>query len=598
MRSPTWQPPTLYRKTWLSLILVVSVVVGVGGWLGSRLLERQAVTHFTEFLVTATRLMEPEVRTALRGAAHRVEIQDLAKVLGERAGYQVTLIDPFGNVLGDSEQTHAGVRLMDNHADRPEVRTAITGRVGTSQRHVPTELVAKLYVAIPVVEAGTTLGVLRVAVPLTGVADLRRGIRRAAGLGLVLGVGLALLVGAWSAKRLTDPLRQLADTARAYARGDFSKPAGDAPIREVHELAMSLNTMVQDVRRSIEALKTERNQAATILENMAEGIIALDAQGRLLALNPSAAALLGVPHPGALGRSLFEQVRQQDLQGLARQVLEQRRPILRELSMFQPFERLLRVHAAPCPPGGADGPAAILILQDITDTARYEQLRKDFVANVSHELKSPLTSIRGSVETLLHGGLDDPPHNREFVELIQEDVQRLTRLIDDVLALSQIESQAVPLRVGPLPLATLVRDVIATLQPASTAQGLAVSVEVPDDLVIHADPDRLRQVVTNLVDNAIKYNRTGGSLRVTGRLNGSSAVLEVMDTGIGIPAEDLPRIFERFYRVDKARSRALGGTGLGLAIVKHIVEAHGGSVCVTSQLHEGSTFSVTLPARG
>ena len=249
----------------------------------------------------------------------------------------------------------------------------------------------------------------------------------------------------------------------------------------------------------------------------------------------------------------------------------------------------------PCQGSGEAGPSVVLVIQDVTESHRYEQLRREFVANVSHELKSPLTSIRGLTETLQGGALEDPSANRRFVQLIDEYADRLSRLIEDLLALSQIESQAVPLALATVPLKPLAESVLASLQPAIAQRRLSVSVNVPEGFAVRADADRLRQVLFNLLDNAVKYNRDDGSLRVSAIRSDGTATVAVADSGIGIPPDDLPRVFERFYRVDKARSREPGGTGLGLSIVKHLVEAHGGRVFVESSLGGGSTFSFTLP---
>jgi two-component system phosphate regulon sensor histidine kinase PhoR len=292
---------------------------------------------------------------------------------------------------------------------------------------------------------------------------------------------------------------------------------------------------------------------------------------------------------------VFETVRQSDVHDVVRRLLSDPRRVTKELSILQPKERILRIHGVPCEGGGPTGPCAVLVIQDVTESHRYEQLRKEFVANVSHELKSPLTSIRSLTETLSEGAVDDPGHNRRFVQMIDQDAERLSRLIDDLLALSQIESQAVPLKADVVKLKSVAESVLTALQPPLTQHRLAARLEIPADVAVRADPDRLRQVVFNLVDNAIKYNREGGTITISARRQDSWVTVTVTDTGIGIPTEDLPRIFERFYRVDKARSRELGGTGLGLSIVKHIVEAHGGTVSVESELNRGSSFSFTIP---
>jgi two-component system phosphate regulon sensor histidine kinase PhoR len=263
--------------------------------------------------------------------------------------------------------------------------------------------------------------------------------------------------------------------------------------------------------------------------------------------------------------------------------------------MFQPVERFLRVHAVPCEAGGPGGPHTVLVIEDLTELQQYERLRKDFVANVSHELKSPLTSIRGLTETLLDGAITDEKNNRRFVALIKEEVDRLGRLIEDLLQLAQIESVEAPVQIQAVDVKSVMEEILPKLQPELDKRGLTLTLDLEGTQPVSADASRLGQVLVNLLVNAIEYNRDGGSVKVTCRPEDGFLRISVQDTGIGIPSEDIPRIFERFYRVDKARSRRPGGTGLGLSIVKHIVESHGGKVSVESRLDQGSAFSFTLP---
>ena len=355
----------------------------------------------------------------------------------------------------------------------------------------------------------------------------------------------------------------------------------------------AITAMTDQLISRVRELESQRNQAGAILESMVEGVCALDGKGRILWLNPSAQQLLGfgpLQTPQPLLTDLF---RQPELDALITDVLQRRSPSACEVRAFTPSERLIRFQAAPCDGGEA---ALVLVAQDVTEMRRLEGLRREFVANVSHELKTPLTSIQGLVETLLSGALEDQANNRRFVTLIDEDAKRLARLIDDLLELSQIESKAVPLQVRPVDLQALLGELAERLHPLLQERQVALELSLAADTPqVPADPDRLRQVFLNLLENAVKFNTPGGRVTVSAERRGETLRVAVQDTGIGIPPEDLPRIFERFYRVDKARSRQMGGTGLGLSIVKHLVELHRGTVEVDSQPGRGSVFAVNLP---
>lgn len=412
---------------------------------------------------------------------------------------------------------------------------------------------------------------------------------------LVIGVVLSAAAAAWLTRRIVIPLHRLTESAHAYAQEAWTTPLPEASIREVQELSDALSQMALSLQTRFDELRTQRHQATAVLASMAEGVIAVDPTGTVLLMNPAAGILLNIDAVRGTGQRLLELARIPEIQAVTRTVLHEHHRATTELRVFQPHERILRIHAVPCETPGATGPSAVLVIQDITEHHRFEQLRKEFVANVSHELKSPLTAIRGLTESLLSGALEDSAHNRRFVQLIDEDTTRLSRLIDDLLSLSQIESHAVPLKLSMVELKPLAESVLASLHSSITQRRLRVACELPEGLAVTADADRLRQVFANLIENAIKYNTEGGSLTLSATREGRWAKITVADTGIGIPEADLPRLFERFYRVDKTRSRELGGTGLGLSIVKHIIEAHGGHVEVSSQPHHGSAFSVTLP---
>ena len=403
------------------------------------------------------------------------------------------------------------------------------------------------------------------------------------------------LLSGWLARGVARRVQRVTDPVRRITEGDLSARAPATPADDLGLLGRTINEMADQFERRVQELESERNQAQAILESMGEGVLALDRDGSVLWLNGAAQRLFGVSAEQARGKRLTELVRQPALEGLVQEVLERKRTAIREIQTFIPQEKSVRFHGAPCG-GGAAGAGLVLVVQDVTEIRRLEATRREFVANVSHELKTPLTSIKSLVETLLSGALDDPTNSRRFITMIEEDATRLARLIDDLLALSQIESKAVPLALQPVDLRALLEDLAPRFRQPVEKQRIQLNIAIPPDAPrVAGDPERLRQVFVNLFDNALKFNKPGGRVTVSAKPDGAMLRVSVEDTGVGIPEQDLPRIFERFYRVDKARSRELGGTGLGLSIVKHIVEAHGGTVSVTSQPTQGSTFSFTIP---
>ena len=339
------------------------------------------------------------------------------------------------------------------------------------------------------------------------------------------------------------------------------------------------------------------DQLYSMLDRMAEGVLFIAPDGRIFLANAASRRLLGLPDGSIIGTRVWDYARSANFQELVERVLETNQPQMREVTVQGPEERIVQAHVMSADTKTGEQTLSV-VLHDVTELRRLERIRQDFVANVSHELRTPLTSIKGFIETLLHGAIDEPEHNRQFLALVEEDVNRLARLTDDLLELSKVESFGKPKSLQAVDVPRLIHDVVESLQPQSRAKEIVVTLR-PHELLprITGDPDQIRQVLWNVLDNAIKYNVEQGRVDIELRSDGPWLYVKVTDTGIGIPADEVPRIFERFYRVDKARSRALGGTGLGLSIVKHIVEAHGGQVDVTSEPGRGSTFQFSLPCR-
>jgi len=415
-------------------------------------------------------------------------------------------------------------------------------------------------------------------------------------LGLAAALGLA--VGGWffrSNVRLHGFLRKLLETIRSFSQGDLTARIAVPRGREFDAFAQSFNRLADRLAGTIQTLQAGRNQIEAILESMGEGVLVFEPEGRLLLLNGAARRILAIPRPVVPGASVGEVLRDPDLQATIRRTLQGGAGQELELELYGAAPRVLRVRALPCEVSGI-GRCALLVFHDITDLKNLEQVRRDFVANVSHEFKTPLTAIRGAVEALLDGAMRDPKAAADFIKGIDEESQRLSRLVEDLLALARLESKPEGLEREPIDLEPFLREQLNRFERSAAEHGVTLRLEsVGEPLILLADRRGLTQAVGNLLDNGIKYNRTGGQVIVRAFSAGTGIRIEVSDTGIGMPAADLPRIFERFYRVDKARSRRSGDTGLGLSIVKHMVESHGGSVQVESRLDAGSRFTLVFP---
>ncbi len=411
-------------------------------------------------------------------------------------------------------------------------------------------------------------------------------------IGFPVSVGLAWVLY----KRVISPLNEINEAAREMARGNLEREILVYTDDEIGQLARSINEMARQLKVTIAQITEARNQARAILNSMTDGVIALNKNGEVLFINPVVEKIFGSSQLSSYGKNILGVIRNYDVERLLERALKTGRPLTQEVRLIYPEPKVFNLHAAPLKGQGAEQGGIVVLLRDITERKALEEMRSQFVANVSHELRTPLTSIRGYLETLLDGAIEDPAATRHFLEIMNKETERLTRLVDDLLDLSKIEERRVVHRWQPVQLADPINRVVTMFRPQANEKNLALTAEVPADLpAVHGDPDMLTQVLINLVDNAVKYTPAGGKVTVLAGVTGGDVRVSVTDTGIGIPPESLPRIFERFYRVDKARSRELGGTGMGLAIVKHIIRAHGGKTYVESAVGKGSTFSFTLP---
>jgi two-component system phosphate regulon sensor histidine kinase PhoR len=506
-------------------------------------------------------------------------------------GIRVTVITSDGRVLADSQ---SDPKTMENHAGRPEIQEALAKGVGQSIRHSVTVNRDLLYYAVRQPMAGGPPVVLRFALPLHMMEEDLWGFRKRlwlASLVMLLVTGAASLL---ISRSFSDRVDRLTAFSRRVAEGDFRPIDADRSGDAMEALAGSLNETAVRLDRTIRTLTEERNLSSAILGSMVEGVAVVSASERLLFANPGFEEILSLDVPPQSGSALVEIVRQTELLEAVRRVLKGEPRVETEIVTGTLRQRFFAVTVASV--SAAETSGAVIVLHDITELRKLERVRRDFVANVSHELRTPLTAIQGFAETLLAGAIDDPQNRIRFLEIILEHSRRLARLTDDLLKLSKMDADRLELEISRLGVRQFVESCVETAQRPAGEKDLRISVNLSNHLPdIAADRRRLAEVLQNLLDNAIQYTTPGGQIILSASASASEVTFTVSDTGIGIPRADQPRIFERFYRVDAARSREVGGTGLGLAIAKHLVEAHGGRIWVESEVGQGSRFYFTVP---
>ena len=596
-------------KVTLATLFALACGFVIAGVLAARSLEEQELAQSGQALEVSTNLIAFDLRPLLTTSPAlpaTPQLQIIVRELSRRALARVTLVDATGQVLADSAVQDRDLASIENHRTRPEIEQAIATGSGTDMRASHTTGDRTLYRAVRLNEPNTTSSplYLRLGLPMTTLEQeltkLKRNLTLAFGSAFLIAVGLSI----WLARSLTKPLSDMATAARQLAGGNYSVRIQTSSRDEVGLLAATLNHMTDELRSKIEELSEDRAQLLAMLTSMVEGVMVLDYKGRILQVNPALERMFGVTRAETRGRPSLEVFGHSELNALVSSVLATRTGQKDEI-ILTPSGRCLDVEASVAGGEQDNEACAVLVFHDITELRRLENIRKDFVANVSHELRTPLTSIKGYVEALLDGGKDDPETSVRFLEIILKQSDRLNLILEDLLQLSKIESGQLQFKKEPLHIGSVIERTIAMIKPLAEKKQHRLRSQVAADLpLISGDEERLVQVLANLLDNAIKYTPEGGQITVAARRISPSRAeaprtsieLTVTDTGIGIPEQDRPRVFERFYRVDKARSRELGGTGLGLAIVRHIVEGHGGQVWVEGNMPTGSRFVVRLPA--
>jgi two-component system phosphate regulon sensor histidine kinase PhoR len=516
---------------------------------------------------------------------------DLAKKLGKEIDSRVTIIATNGTVLGDSLEDPA---TMENHATRPEVKDALASGIGESTRYSTTLQQQMMYVAVTINSQGKNLGIARVALPLTTVNSSVNHVTRTIILATVIITVMAILAAWLIARTTTRPIRQLTRAAHGIAAGQLGQKIIVPTKDEVGQLAHAFNEMSSNLNTTVEAISTEKTKLTNILASMADGVIMTDAEGNVVLANQSAGKIFGFKEENVVNKPIIEVVRDHEVDEILKKCLKTG---AEQTTQFESgiARRYLRAIAVPVNKEKRSN-GALLLVQDLTELRNLQTMRRDLVGNISHELRTPIAGIKAMTETLQDGAINDKEAARDFLARIAGEVDRLSQIVAELTQLSRIETGQAELKMEPVNLNAMIDEVLVEMSPLAERQHVTLSKELSPSLpLVQADKDRIRQTIINLAHNAIKFNKPAGQVTVATNYDDKSVTVSVADTGIGISKEDLPHVFERFFKVDKARSG--GGSGLGLAIAKHTVQSHGGEIRVQSEEGKGSTFSFSLPCK-
>jgi two-component system phosphate regulon sensor histidine kinase PhoR len=576
-----------------SFLLITLVSLLAVSWYASESMRHFFLDQTAIDLSIRAVLLEKQISVHL-SPIDPTAVDSICKSMGEESSTRYTVILPSGEVIGDSRETP---RMMDNHANRPEISRALAGETGQAIRYSNTLLQSMMYVARPIVENGAIQAVIRAALPTTFIDQELNAIQLKIALGGLLIAVAAAGVSLWISRRITRPIEGMKKSAGHFAAGDFNRRLEAPDSEEMAGLADALNQMAAQLDIRINTIISQRNELETVLASMLEGVVAVDNEEKIINMNAAAADFFNCRPEEVQSRDLQEVIRNSALQQFVRNSISSKSLAEDDITLYQNGEKTLHLQSSPLMDANKEPIGTLVVFNDVTHFRRLENMRRDFVANVSHEIKTPLTAIKGFVETLHQGSVDNPQEIERFLGIIKKHVDRLSAIVADLLSLSRIEQEdegkTIEFEDG------FIKDVflsaIQICRSKAEEKNIAIQSECEDTISTKYDATLLEQAVVNLLDNAIKYSEPESTIHLLARPVNSIIEIMVKDQGMGIAKKHLPRLFERFYRVDKARSRTMGGTGLGLSIVKHIAQAHGGNVTVESTLGKGSTFKIHLP---
>ena len=524
-------------------------------------------------------------------------IDPLCKQIGGPSSTRITVILPSGKVIGDS---HEDSDHMDNHLTRPELTQAFAGGVGTSIRYSQTLRKKMMYVAVPVLQNMAVVAAIRTAIPITFIDEELVYIRTRIFMGGLLIMLVAAAISWMVSRKISRPIEEMKQGAELFAGGDLTYRLSVMGSEEMARLAEAMNQMAGQLDERIKHAVKQRNEMEVVLASMQEGVLAIDSEEHVISMNQAAGRIFNTNPSQVQGRTIQEAIRNIELHHFVKRALASAENIEEDITLFQDEEQVLYAHSSPLKDTDKKRIGTLIVLNDITRIRRLENIRRDFVANVTHEIKTPLTAIKGFAETLRNGSVDNPEETERFLGIVLKHVDRLEAIIEDLLSLSRIEREEEldeldRIKIKDSRIKDVMKSALQICQPKADEKNVQVELICDPEMVVRMDPHRIEEAAANLLDNAIQYSDAKSTIQAAVLPEHNEIIIRFEDQGIGIAQEHLPRLFERFYRVDKARSRHLGGTGLGLAIVKHIAQAHGGYVTVESTPGTGSKFEIHLP---
>ena len=581
----------LWKSYYIFAALAILPMI-ILSWYASSLFDETLITTDLEVLNQRTSLIKERLETSEIDTAN---LERFTKRYDNLSGARVTLILPNGKVTADSREDAS---VMDNHSDRPEVVAALEGKLGVSERYSFTLKADFIYSALPVYDKqGKIVYILRTGYPLTGVQKEAKNANTALLLTVVFFTVVILVLGYMALKNLTKPVSDISSAAEKISKGDFSQklyPAGDD---ELKILAESLNSMAKQLDEKLDIIGEQDKLQQVVLKSMKEGILAVDYEERILLLNETAAEILGINDSNAIGKTLQEVVRVSEIQKFFLKLLSEGNPQETEILLQHEKDKFLQLSGTLLYDIDNKALGALVVFNDISNLKYLDTLKKDLVANVSHELRTPVTTIKGFIETLKEGAIDDPENAGRFLDIIAKHINRLNMLIDDLLILAKLEEKPDEIKMDVDNISAVLGSVIEDYEFKAGEKKIKIKIECDDKLTGKINKHLIEQAIGNLVDNAIKYSDKKTNIEVGAFMKNDQLQIYVKDEGYGISDDHIPRLFERFYRVDKGRSRDEGGTGLGLAIVKHIVNTMNGTIDVESKPGKGTRFTLNIPQK-